>query len=197
MSVVQDRTAVEDDYQLVSAAEVILNESRDLRDVVLAQRADKEESDSEDQENAQDSPESGPGAVPARLQAPPQPVEHKPAKQVRKKSKPSLMSQIPRFSTPRPVSVDIPSQPQQVQPERAHMMDTEPSSSAAVVPRQHTPLPQAAASMRNTPNGQAPGSAGLAQRLPDAQPEVEVLDAQSRETRMCAWCPTDAVLASG
>lgn len=190
----QDRSAVEDDYQLVSAAEVILNESRDLRDVVLAQRADKEESDSEDQENAQDSSERGPGAMPARLQAPPQPVEQKPAKQVRKKSKPSLMSQIPRFSSPRPVPLDALSQPQQAQPEHAHMMDTEPSSSAAAVSRQHTS--QAAASMRNTSNSHAQASTGHAQRLPDTQPEVELLDAQ-RETRMCAWCPTDAVLASG
>lgn len=191
----QDRTAVEDDYQLVSAAEVILNESRDLRDVVLAQRADKEESDSEDQENAQDSSERGPSAVPARLQAPPQLVEQKPAKQVRKKPKTSLMSQIPRHSTPHPVPLDILSQPQQVQPERAHTMDAEPSSSAAAMPSQHTP--QAAASRHNKSNSQAQGSAGHAQWLPDTQPEVEVLDAQSRETRMCAWCPTDAVLASG
>lgn len=192
-SAMQDRSAVEDDYQLVSAAEVILNESRDLRDLVQAQRADKEESDSEDQEHARDSSDRGLG-VPPRQQAPSQPVEVKPAKQARKKSKPSLMSQIAQKSSPLPtVALDTFSQPQQAQPERAHMMDAEPSSAAAV-PRQHNP--QAAAGTRSMPSSHAQGSAPSAQ-LADIQPQVEVLNAQSRDTRMCAWCPTDAVLASG
>lgn len=192
-SAVQDRSAVEDDYQLVSAAEVIVHESRDLRDLVLTQRADKEESDSEDQEHARDSSDRG-LSVPARQQAPSQPVEVKPAKQAKKKSKPSLLSQIAQKSSPlRTVPLDTFSQPQQAQPERAHMMDAEPSSAAAV-PRQHNPQP--AAGIRNMPNSHAQGNASSAQ-LADIQPQVAVLDAQSRDTRMCAWCPTDAVLASG
>lgn len=190
----QDRSAVEDDYQLVSAAEVIVNESRDLRDLVVAQRADKEESDSEDQEHARDSSDMGLG-VPARQQAPLQPMEVKPAKQARKKSKPSLLSQIapPKSSPLRTTPLDTFSEPQQAQPERAHMMDAEPSSAAAA-PRQLNPL--SAASTRNMPSSHAQGSAPLAQ-LADTQPQVEVLNAQGRDTRMCAWCPTDAVLASG
>ena len=201
-SAVQDRTAVEEDYQLVSAAEVILNEPRDLRDAVLAQRADKEESDSEDQENVRDSSDRLMGAVSIRPQAAPQPVDQKPAKQIRKKAR---LSQVPThpYSPPRPVPLDPFDQPQQAQPERAHLMDEGPSPSsaaaaaaaAAPAARQHNP--QAAPSIRDAPNSHMQGTAQRAQRLPDTRPQVEVLDAQSRETRMCAWCPTDAVLASG
>ena len=190
---VQDRSAVEDDYQLVSAADIVLNEPRDLKDLVVAQRAEKEESDSEDQENAREPLDRGTRALPARYQAPAQAPEQRPAKQVRKKAKASLIS-TPPYSPPHPVPLDPLAQPQHVQPESDHMMDEGPSTSAAPAVRQRSP--QAAANIRDLPNG---NSHTKAHRTPQvvSRPQVDVLDAQSRETRMCAWCPTDAVLASG
>ncbi|KAL3137970.1 Transducin (beta)-like 1 X-linked receptor 1 [Trebouxia sp. C0009 RCD-2024] len=188
----EDRSAVEDDYQLVSAADVVLNEARDLKDIVLAHRADKEESDSEDEEHVRDPSDRAMGAAPARLQAAPQPVEQKPVKPARKKPKTSAMHPHP-YSPTRSAPLDA--FPQQAHPEPSHLPDEGPSSTAGAGPRQ---TPQAAPSIRNTPNSHVQGGTHRAQRLPgDTKPRVEVLDAQSREVRMCAWSPVGAVLASG
>ena len=189
----QDRSAVEDDYQLLSAADVVLNEARDLKDIVLAQRADKEESDSEDEDRVRDPSDRAMGAGQARLQAAPQPMDQKPVKPARKKPKTSAMHPHP-YSPPRSAPLDA--FPQQAHPEPGHLTDEAPSSSTAAVGARQTP--QAAPIARNTPNSHAQGGAHRAQRLPgDSKPRVEVLDAQGREVYMCAWSPVGAVLASG
>lgn len=180
---------MDDDYQLVSAADVVLNEARDLKDIVLAQRADKEESDSEDEDIVRDPSER---ALPARLQAAPQPVDQKPAKPARKRPKTSVLPSHP-YSPSRSAPLDA--LPQRAHPEPGHATEEGPSSAAAGGGRQ---TPQAAPAARNPSNSHVQGSAQRAQRSPmDTKPRVEVLDAQSRETRMCAWSPVDAVLASG
>ena len=181
---------------LLTAADVVLNEPRDLKDLVAAQRAEREESDSEDQENARDSSDRGLGAAPARVQAAAQPTEQRPAKQVRKRAKSSVLPPHP-YSPPLPVPLDPLAQPQQAQPEHDNIMDEGPSSSsaAAAAARQHAS--QNAASSHNLANDHMQSKGRRAHQAVVVQPQVEVLDAQSRETRMCAWCPNDAVLASG
>ncbi|KAL0053340.1 hypothetical protein WJX82_004539 [Trebouxia sp. C0006] len=54
----EDRHAVDEDYQLVAAADAIMNDSKDLKELVQTQRADKQE-DSDDQEDRRDSSDRG------------------------------------------------------------------------------------------------------------------------------------------
>ena len=189
----QDRTAVEEDYQLVSAADAVLNDSRDLRDVVLAQRADKEES-SEDQENLRDSAERGTATQQSRSQARAQLAEQRPARGM-KRSRGRSASMHPQPPSPvRQSPLEQAAQPQHAQPQSDHQMSEQPLFATST----SSQSPEHAPAARDMPNGRGQAAARPAHSLvPISPPQITVLDAQNRETRMCSWCPTAAVLASG
>ncbi|KAL0029976.1 hypothetical protein WJX77_011317 [Trebouxia sp. C0004] len=134
----EDRHAVEEDYQLVAAADAIMNDSKDLRELVQTRRADKEE-DSDDQEDRRDSSERG----------------------------------TPQFQSLR--------------------------SQAATHSDNQTP--GHATALRDMPNGHSqhaqPAARPLNALKPVGLPQITVLDTHGRETRVCSWCPSAAVLASG
>ena len=187
----QDRQAVEDDYQLVSAADAILNDDKELRDIVVAQRAENDEDDSEDQDNRRASSDRGATPQRSRSQARAHPAEQKPGKGLKRGRGRNMLPQP--HSPTRPAQRELAPQPQQAQPE----LDEPQVASAAnwrSQPHSH------AVSTREMPNGHAQSQAAAhpAQSLVIVgTPQITVLDAHNRETRMCSWCPTAAVLASG
>ena len=189
----QDRLAVEEDYQLVAAADAILNDSKDLREIVQSQRADKDE-ESDDQENRRESSERGTLHLQSqpRSQVRAQPAEQRPAKAFKKSRGRSGSMQPQPHSPARQPQLD---QPHPAQPESdSHL--PEQRQSTATASNQST---QQATAMQEMPNGHAqpaarPHPRTLALASP---PQVTELDTQNRETRMCSWCPTAAVLASG
>ncbi len=184
---------MEEDYQLVSAADAVLNEHKDLKDIVVNQRADKED-DSDDQENRRESSERGTAHPQSQSHPRTQPAEQKPAKGL-KRSRGRSGSMHPQPPSPaRLPQLDPATQPHPAQPESDRHMSEQPQLATAASHRS----PQHAAATRDMPNGHAQTSARQPQSLaPIAPPQTTLLDTQTRETRMCSWCPTAAVLASG
>ena len=190
----QDRLAVEEDYQLVAAADAVLNDSKDLREIVQNQRADKDE-ESDDQENRRESSDRGTPHLQSHLrsQVRAQPAEQRPAKAFKKSGRGRSGSMQPQPQSPaRQSQLD---QPHSAQPESdSHLPEQRQSTTTAS--NQST---QQATARQEMPNGHAQPAASLHSRTLElaSRPQVTELDTQNRETRMCSWCPTAAVLASG
>ncbi|DBA92963.1 TPA: Transducin (beta)-like 1 X-linked receptor 1 [Trebouxia sp. C0005] len=181
----EDRHAVDEDYQLVAAADAIMNDAKDLRELVQTQRADKQE-DSDDQEDRRDSSERGTPTV--RVQ----PAEQKAAKGLRRGRGRGVPPQS--HSPARQSQLD---QPHPAQPASdRHMPEHKQAATHA-----DNQTPGNAAALRDMPNGHSqhaqPAAWPLNALKPVFPPQITVLDTHSRETRVCSWCPTAAVLASG
>ncbi|DBA79018.1 TPA: hypothetical protein ACH3X1_008882 [Trebouxia sp. C0004] len=188
----EDRHAVEEDYQLVAAADAIMNDSKDLRELVQTRRADKEE-DSDDQEDRRDSSERGtPQFQSLRSQVRVQPAEHKPAKGLRRGRGRGMP---PQSHCPAPQSqLD---QPHPAQP----ASDRHMSEHKQAATHSDNQTPGHATALRDMPNGHSqhaqPAARPLNALKPVGLPQITVLDTHGRETRVCSWCPSAAVLASG
>jgi len=181
----QDRNAVDEDYQLVAAADAIMNDSKDLKELVQTRRADKQE-DSDDQEDRRDSSDRGTPTVMVH------PAEQKPSKGLRRGRGRGMPPQS--HSPARQSQLD---QPHPAQPvSDRHMPDHRQAATHA-----DNQTPGHATALRDMPNGHSQHAQPSAQPLntlkPVFPPQITVLDTQSRETRVCSWCPTAAILASG
>ena len=188
----QDRHAVDEDYQLVAAADAIMNDCKDLRELVQTQRAEKEE-ESDDQEDRRDSSDRGtPQFQSLRSQVRVQPAEQKPLKGLRRGRGRGMPPQS--HSLARQSQLD---QPHPAQPASdRHMPENQQAATHA-----DNQTPGHATTLRDMPNGHSqhaqPAARPLNTLKPLFPPQITVLDTQSRETRVCSWCPTAAVLASG
>ena len=189
----QDRTGIEDDYQVLDVADIMMNKDLgDLRDVAQNQRAEREE-ESDGMEDEREALQRAPAVRQAQLAPRLLPPEQKPPKaSKRSKGRPALAHQ----------------QQQSPSAERELNHATQPALAAPGTDRLMLDQAQAAAQpsqamdhasvASDLPNGHSqPAAKPASERVPFFSSQATVLDSQSRETNMCSWWPTAAVLASG